>query len=36
MSELSMVYYNNFLSIGPVIVLMVAFGEIEVTDPKMS
>lgn len=35
MSEFSMVYYNNLLSIGPVIMLMVAFGEIEVTLPPV-
>ena len=30
MSEFSMVYYNNLLSIGPVLVLMALFGEFQV------
>ena len=30
MSEFSMVFYNNLLSIGPVVLLMVVFGEFEV------
>ena len=30
MSEFSMVYYNNLLSIGPILVLMAVFGEFEV------
>lgn len=30
MTEFSMVYYNNLLSIGPVLLLMALFGEFQV------
>ena len=32
MTEFSMVYYTNLLSIGPVLMLMALFGEFQVQE----
>lgn len=35
LSEFSMVYYNNLLSIGPVLILIAVFGEMPWTQPAL-